>query len=157
MFTNFEIMPIQADKVIKFFFLSNTITLKDRKKLKYFLINLLRREGKKPASLNFIFCSDKYLLDINKKYLNHDYYTDIITFDLSSESKLVEAEIYISMDRISDNAKSLNTTIKKEILRVMFHGLLHLCGYGDKSSKEKKLMREKEDYYLNRYLNQGST
>lgn len=150
-------MPIQADKVIKFFFLSNTITLKDRKKLKYFLINLLRREGKKPASLNFIFCSDKYLLDINKKYLNHDYYTDIITFDLSSESKLVEAEIYISMDRISDNAKSLNTTIKKEILRVMFHGLLHLCGYGDKSSKEKKLMREKEDYYLNSYLNQGST
>lgn len=153
MFTNFEIMPVQVDKTIKFFFLSNTITLKDRKKLKYFLIKLLRSEGKKSSSINFIFCSDKYLLDINRRYLNHDYYTDIITFDLSSGSKSVEAEIYISTDRIRDNANNLSTTIKEEVLRVMFHGLLHICGYGDKSKKEKALMREKENYYIEKFPN----
>ena len=146
-------MPIQADKTIKFFFLSKFITLKDHKKLKNFLVNLLRKEGKKAASVNFIFCSDKYLLDINKRYLQHDYYTDIITFDLSSDPKSVEAEIYISSERIRDNANSLNTTIKEETLRVMFHGLLHICGYGDKSKKEKALMREKENYYIQEFSN----
>jgi probable rRNA maturation factor len=151
MFTNFENMPVQADKVIKFFFLSKSITLKDRKRLKNFLVGLLRKEGRKAAYVNYIFCSDSYLLEINRQYLKHDYYTDIITFDLSAESNLLEAEIYISVDRIRDNAKTLNTTLREETLRVMFHGLLHLCGYGDKTAGEKKRMREREDYYLKRF------
>jgi len=144
-------MPVQADKVIKFFFLSKSITLKDRKRLKNFLAGLLRKEGRKAAYVNFIFCSDSYLLEINRQYLQHDYYTDIITFDLSTDSDLLEAEIYISTDRIRENAQSFTTSVREETLRVMFHGLLHLCGYGDKSVRQKKLMRDREDFYINRF------
>jgi rRNA maturation RNase YbeY len=157
MFTNFENMPVQPDKAIRFFFLSNNITLRNRKGLKYFLKNLLRKEGKRLGFVNFIFCSDEYLLGMNREYLQHDYYTDIITFDLSSGEGIVEAEIYISVDRIRDNAECLRTPINKEIYRIMFHGLLHLCGYNDKRESEKKEMRQKEDIYINKYTNVRST
>lgn len=116
------------------------------------MIKLLKQEGRKPGSINFIFCSDEYLLDINKNYLKHNFYTDIITFDLSSSSDSLEAEIYISVDRVRDNAQTMNTTIIEEIHRVMFHGLLHLCGYGDKKEKDVIIMRNKEQEYIDSYL-----
>ena len=100
------------------------------------------------VSLNFIFCSDKYLLNINKEYLNHDYYTDIITFDNSLEAKHVEGDIFISVDRVKENAEQNSVPFSEELKRVLVHGVLHLCGYNDKSHEEKALMTEKENAYL---------
>lgn len=97
--------------------------------------------------MNYIFCSDKRILEINRQFLKHDYYTDIITFDLS-ESPKITAEIYISLDRVRDNAKTQATTLQSELHRVIFHGALHLCGYGDKTKEEVKIMRGKEEMYL---------
>lgn len=103
-------------------------------------------------SLTFVFCSDEYLLSINKEYLNHDYYTDIITFNLANTGHPVEGEIYISLDRVKENAQKLNETYKNELHRVIFHGALHLCGYRDKTIEEQSKMRKKEDYYINLYF-----
>jgi len=100
--------------------------------------------------LNYIFCSDEYLLDINKKFLKHDYLTDIITFDLSEQNG-VTGEVYISLDRVRDNAKTFDSTFSDECLRVIIHGALHLCGYKDKNKIDKKEMRKKENFYLNIY------
>ena len=116
-------------------------------RLKSFIISLFKKEGKRVDAVNYVFCSDKRLLEINRKFLKHDYYTDIITFDLS-ESDKVSAEIYISLDRVRDNAKTVGTTIQSELHRVIFHGALHLCGDGDKKKEEVRIMREKEDQYL---------
>lgn len=103
-------------------------------------------------SLNYVFCSDRELLQINKNYLGHDYYTDIITFDLSGQNKTIMAEIYISVERVRDNARQLGVSFKEELHRVVFHGVLHLCGYGDKDEKLSRKMREKENLYLNQYF-----
>ena len=100
--------------------------------------------------INYVFCTDKVLLEINRKYLKHDLFTDIITFDLS-ESRSVRAEIYISIDQVRENARMLGVSFKSELHRVIFHGILHLCGFMDKSKSEREKMREKEDYYLKRY------
>lgn len=100
--------------------------------------------------MNYVFTSDKRVLEINRKFLKHDYFTDIITFDLS-ESDSLAAEIYISLDRVRDNAKTQGVTLRSELLRVIFHGALHLCGYGDKSKAEVKVMRGKEEELLNRW------
>jgi len=117
----------------------------------------LKSEGKRAATINFIFCSDEYLLDINRNYLKHNYYTDIVTFDLSPNLVLVEAEIYISLDRVRDNARSMGITIKEEIHRVMFHGLLHLCGYDDKNRADIETMRAMESHYISKYNKARST
>ena len=106
--------------------------------------------GRPIHSLNIIFCSDDYLLSINQQYLNHDYFTDIITFDLSEQNE-VTADIYISIDRVRENAKALGVSIKNELHRVVFHGALHLCGYKDKKPAEIKIMRAKEEGLLSRY------
>ncbi len=98
--------------------------------------------------LNFIFCTDDYLLQINKQYLCHDYYTDIITFNQSEEENTVEGDIFISIDRVRDNASALQTEFGRELQRVLIHGVLHLCGYNDHSDADKHLMREKENFYL---------
>lgn len=100
------------------------------------------------GDISFIFCSDGYLLEVNKKYLNHDYFTDIITFDYV-EDKLVNGDIFISIDRVRENAREFKTTFYNEIHRILIHGILHLLGYKDKSKKDKIIMTEKEDYYLN--------
>ena len=102
--------------------------------------------------MNYIFCNDKRLLDINQQYLKHDYYTDIITFNLSEEDNKITGEIYISVDRVKENAELLGLSTAAELHRVIFHGALHLCGYKDKTSGEKVKMRGKEDYYLFKYL-----
>ena len=113
---------------------------------------MFKNENISLSELNYIFCSDEYLLQINKDHLNHDYYTDIITFSLEEKGEPVIGEIYISIDRIKDNAISQKANLLNETLRVLFHGCLHLCGYLDKKSKDIKIMREKEDYYINKYL-----
>lgn len=102
-------------------------------------------------SINYIFCTDKTVLEINRQFLLHDFYTDIITFDLS-ESNAITAEVYISIDRAKENAAQIGVSIKSELHRVIFHGVLHLCGYKDKSKEEKEKMREKEEYYLKHYV-----
>lgn len=104
-------------------------------------------ENKETGDCNIIFCSDDYLLDINKQYLDHHNYTDIVTFDYS-EDNTIAGDLFISTDRIAENAKSFDVPFDQELHRVMVHGILHLCGYGDATDEEKKLMRSKEDNYL---------
>ncbi len=108
---------------------------------------LIKNELKTVGPISFIFCSDSYLLDINKQYLNHDFYTDILTFDYCEES-MISGDLFISVDRVKENAGTFEVEFKIELLRVMFHGILHLAGYGDKTEGEKRIMRNKEDYYL---------
>lgn len=132
---------------IQFNFLE-PVSLKDRVRLKKFLTSLFKKEGKVLDELQYIFCSDPYLLEINRQYLNHDYYTDIITFDLGEKSQPINAEIYISVDRVRENAGDYNSSLKRELHRVIFHGALHLCGYKDKRPQDQKLMRKMEEKYL---------
>ena len=135
---------------IQFNFLE-PISLADRTRLKRFIASLFKKEKKALAGLNYIFCSDEYLLEINRQFLHHDYYTDIITFDLSEANHPINAEIYISVDRVKENAAQFGDSVKRELHRVIFHGALHLCGYGDKTGREEKIMRGKEETYLTLY------
>ena len=106
------------------------------------------QEGYAVGELNYIFCSDEHVLQVNRDYLQHDYYTDIITFDQSDEEGKIEGDIFISVERVADNAAELGITADQEMRRVLAHGLLHLCGYGDKTDEEAALMRAKEDEWL---------
>ncbi|WP_292011059.1 rRNA maturation RNase YbeY [Chryseobacterium sp.] len=112
--------------------------------------NIILSEDKKLGELNYIFCDDEYLLKINQDYLQHDYYTDIITFDYV-KGKTISGEIFVSLQRISDNASTLSKNYEEELKRVLAHGILHLCGYKDKTREEEKEMRYKEDFYLNKF------
>ena len=134
------------------FFFKTKVSLQDRTKLKKFIEGIFMREKRRLRSLNYIFCSDKDLLEINRKYLTHDYYTDIITFELSQKKLPIEGEVYISIDRVKDNAKLLDEHFYMELHRVIFHGTLHLCGYRDTNKKEIKEMREMEIKCLNEYF-----
>ncbi len=116
--------------------------------LRKWINSAIEEEGKLPGDITYIFCSDQYLLELNRSALDHDYYTDIITFDYC-EGKTVSGDLFISVDRVEDNAKNLGNSFRDELHRVMIHGVLHLCGYQDKTKKEEQTMREKEDYYLN--------
>ncbi|MBM3416860.1 MAG: rRNA maturation RNase YbeY [Bacteroidetes bacterium] len=139
-----------------FFFERSNFSLGSRRRLKSFIESIFKREGKELGVLNFIFCSDNKLLAINRQFLHHNFYTDIITFDLS-ESEQIQAEVYISIDRVRENAKNMGVSFKSEIHRVIFHGVLHLCGYKDKTKEEKKKMSNKEYLFLNQYIMQRST
>ncbi|MCZ8196562.1 MAG: rRNA maturation RNase YbeY [Flavobacterium sp.] len=101
-------------------------------------------ENKKEGDINYIFCDDEYILEINKQYLDHDYYTDIISFDYSVGNEL-NGDIFVSIDRVKDNAIDFNATFDDELKRVIIHGILHYCGYKDKSEEDEALMRSKED------------
>lgn len=120
-------------------------------KTKKWIKNASFSEGYEVSQLNYIFCSDEYLLEINKQYLDHDYFTDIITFDNSEEDKQLEGDIYISVDRVRDNAETFHTDFDTEMRRVLIHGLLHLSGYEDSSEALKTAMRGKEDEYLRQF------
>lgn len=113
------------------------------------LENIILSEGKKPGEINYIFCDDEYLLQVNREYLKHDYYTDIITFDYV-KGKTISGDIFVSLPRIFENAQILSKDFESEFFRVLAHGLLHLCGYMDKTDEEIAEMRSKEDYYLNK-------
>lgn len=112
------------------------------------LTNLLDNEFKVLGDISIIFVTDSYLLEMNQKYLNHDYYTDIITFDYC-EMNIVSGDLFISVDRVRENADTFSVDLLTELHRVMIHGVLHLCGYKDKSDDEVRLMRELENKYLN--------
>jgi rRNA maturation RNase YbeY len=118
---------------------------------KAWLEEIIFSEEKKPGEINYIFCDDDYLLKVNQDYLQHDYYTDIITFDYV-RGRTISGEIFVSLQRISDNAATLSKNYEEELRRVLAHGILHLCGYKDKTEEEEKQMREKEDHYLAKYL-----
>jgi len=117
-------------------------------KTKKWIKNASISEGYELSQLNYVFCSDEYLLEINKQYLDHDYFTDIITFDNSEEDKQLEGDIYISVDRVRENAATFHTDFDTEMRRVLIHGLLHLAGHEDSSEALKTAMRAKEDEYL---------
>lgn len=140
---------------IKFFFSDRSIKIPERTRLKKFIRELLEKKGKRLQLLNYIFCSDEALLEINKTYLQHDFYTDIITFDLSEHPDIISSEIYISVDRIKENAKSLGTGEKEELHRIIFHGVLHLLGYKDKLKAEKLAMTKEEDRLLKLYFSKN--
>lgn len=134
-------------------FFQKKTSLQNRSILKTFLNHIAQKENTKIKDLNIIFCSDEYLLDINRQYLKHDYKTDIITFEISNEVDGKTAELYISVDSVFKNSIDYQSTKKNEIHRVIFHGVLHLCGYKDKSKLDIALMRSKEDEYLKQYFN----
>jgi rRNA maturation RNase YbeY len=139
-------------KTISFNKADATVLLGNRVALKSFIEKKVKKEGYTIDSLTYVFCSDKYLLKINKDFLSHDYYTDIISFDLSEPTGHLIGEVYISVDRVKDNAKTHGTTFKKELHRVIFHGALHFCGYKDKKPSDVKLMRQMEDRWLSAYM-----
>ena len=136
---------------ISFFTESVKYNLPQKLKVKKWLKMAIEKEGFKLGELNFIFCSDEYLLSINQQYLNHDTYTDIITFDNSEVDKLIVSDIFISIDRVNENASKFKTTPFNEVCRIMIHGTLHLLGYKDKGKEAKTLMTAKEDEYLMLY------
>ncbi|HNW72697.1 MAG: rRNA maturation RNase YbeY [Bacteroidales bacterium] len=125
--------------------------LKEKTRLRGWYLKILSEEGRIAENLNFIFCSDAYLLKINKKYLNKNDYTDVIAFQYNLKSEPITGDIYISIPRIRENAAIFKTSPSAELKRVMAHGILHLLGYKDKTKKEKKIIREKENYYLNKF------
>ncbi|MDC1063863.1 rRNA maturation RNase YbeY [Flavobacteriales bacterium] len=121
--------------------------VKDLRKKKIWLNSISNNEGKEIGNLNFLFVDDKEMLKYNKKYLQHESYTDIITFDNSLNNKIA-GDIVISLERVNENAKYYGVSYNYELERVMAHGLLHLLGYNDKNKEEKKIIRKKENYYL---------
>lgn len=123
-------------------------TLKPKRVYKNWIRQIISQEEKELDAINYIFCNDKYLHKINLEHLNHDNYTDIITFPYS-DSDIIEGDIYISIERVEENAKAYKVPFSKELHRVMAHGILHLCGYKDKTNNEKAIMRKKEDWCIN--------
>ncbi len=135
-------MPIEFHSLLPSFKLKNT------KKLSEFIQLLAYSEEHEIGDLHYIFCTDDYLLNLNMQYLKHNTLTDIITFDYSEHAE-ISGDVFISMDRVKENAQAFKQPIEKEMNRVIFHGLLHLCGYKDKKPAHQKIMRSKEDFYLN--------
>lgn len=142
---------------INFFTEDNTYTLKHKTVIRKWIEATIVAEGYKLEELNFILCSDDYLLRINQDFLQHDDYTDVITFDNSEELKMIVGDIFISIDRIKENAKNFGTTTLHELCRVIIHGTLHLLGYKDKTKQAKTLMTSKEDFYLERLEFKGQS
>ena len=134
-----------------FHYISPPFLFNNRNQVKNYIVRIFKKERKDLQTVHYIFCSDEYLLRLNQKYLQHNTLTDILTFDLS-ENHHVIGEIYISIDRIKENSTLFKTAFTKELHRVIFHGALHLCGYKDKTPSSRKLMRKKEDLYLNGFF-----
>ncbi|MCT6869412.1 rRNA maturation RNase YbeY [Apibacter sp.] len=134
------------------YFSKNDFILKNKLKRKKWLKETIENEGFRLGNINYIFCSDEQLLDINIQYLNHDYYTDIITFDYK-ENHIISGDIFISTDRVKENAIINNEEFDDELNRVLVHGILHIIGYKDKMDEDIKLMREKENTYINLFKN----
>lgn len=132
--------------MINFIFKDRNFTFK-KNQLKKNIQNIIQSEGFVCGDISIVICSDDYLLELNKKHLNHDYYTDIITFDYS-DKKIISGDLLISLDRVKENSIDLNLDLLSEFKRIVFHGVLHLCTYKDKSDIDKKMMTSKEDFYL---------
>jgi len=139
-------------KTISFNKADKNLTLGNRVALRSFIEKQFKKFGLEIQSLQYVFCSDQYLLNINKSYLNHDYYTDIISFNLSETKAAFIGEVYISVDRVKDNSKTHQTAFSEELLRVIFHGALHFCGFKDKKPADAKEMRAQENKWLKSYI-----
>jgi len=135
--------------MIRFFCEDVKFNLKDKLKVKRWVKNIILHQEAKLGDINIIFCSDEYLLGVNKKHLNHNYYTDIITFNYNTKS--INGDLFISIDRVFENADKENVPRETETLRVIIHGVLHLLGFNDKTKKEKTIIRAKEDESLKLY------
>jgi rRNA maturation RNase YbeY len=122
-----------------------------RTEAKEIILELIDKEGKEVQEINYIFCTDTYLLQLNKSFLKHDTLTDIITFHYHAKDAPVHSDIYISVERVKENAGLFGVHFLHELYRVLFHGALHLCGYKDKTKKDKQAMRSKEDFYLEHF------
>lgn len=133
---------------INFFEEDIAYKLKNKTAVRKWITDTIKEEGYELSELNYIFCSDEYLLQINRQYLDHDTYTDIVTFDNSEKLGFIVSDIFISIERIRENAEKFNVTETQELHRVLIHGALHLLGYKDKSAADKKKMTAKEDFYL---------
>ena len=142
-------MPKKYVSSISFHFVQR-FYFPNRTAVKDVVAGIGRKYSKEVFELTYVFCDDKYLLDINRRFLQHDYYTDILSFELSDVKNQVSGEVYISVDRVRENAESLDEPFGEELARVIFHGALHLCGLKDKSSREIALMRAEENYFLER-------
>jgi probable rRNA maturation factor len=118
--------------------------LENETQFQNWISNVIQSENKTEGDINYIFCDDEYLLTINQQYLNHDYYTDIISFDYSVGNEL-HGDIFVSIERVKENAKEYNVTFDEELKRVIIHGILHYCGYKDKLEADEQLMRNKEN------------
>ena len=134
-----------------FFSEDKAFDVKGKKNIRELIKKICVEENKKLGFINCVFCSDNYLIEINNKYLQHDYFTDIITFDHSENKKNIEGDLYISIDRTKENAKKYNVDENTELISEIIHGILHLIGYKEKKKKEKTLMSEKENKYLSLY------
>lgn len=134
--------------MIHFFTEDIEFTLKASNEISVWISNIIESKNKLAKTINYIFCSDAYLLDKNLTYLNHDTYTDIVTFDNSESKDEIEADIFISIERVKENSAGLNIAFENELHRVMIHGVLHLLGQNDKTDAEKKEMRKKEEACL---------
>lgn len=126
---------------------NDKLLIPNRRLIKSWINRTIKAEGKKAGELSIIFTTDEFLLELNKKYLKHNYYTDVITFDYG-EDNIIGGDIFVSLERVTENASIYGEDVRKELLRVIIHGVLHLCGYGDKTPEEKGNMRSKEDLYL---------
>ena len=129
------------------FYSENDFSLSNEKDIAIWISSVITSEGCEEGDITFVFCGDEFLLDLNRKYLDHDTYTDIMSFDYSLGKEL-HGEIYISTDRVAENATNFNVSFTDEIHRVIIHGILHLCGYKDKTSQEETMMRKKENEAL---------
>jgi rRNA maturation RNase YbeY len=139
-------------KKVYFLNADKPVNAKNRPSIKKLIIHLFGQEKVSLNRMDFIFCSEDYLLKINQQFLSHETYTDVITFPLSNPNEPVYGEVYMSVDRIKENAKAFKVPYQNELLRVMIHGALHLCGYTDNTDAEKQKMHSKEDHYLNKFI-----
>lgn len=136
---------------VRFFSENIKFSLSSPKKITRWIKKTIQAESNRLSLLNIIFCNDAYLLSINEQYLNHHDYTDIITFNYSEKASIIEGDIFISIERVKDNALAFDISLELELQRVIIHGVLHLLGYNDKSKSEQQTMREKENSYLSLY------
>lgn len=137
--------------MISFFEEEIAFKIKDKRKIKNWITAVCKSYKKKVGEINYIFCDDEYLLKVNNEYLSHNFYTDIITFNQSESDTIIEGELYISIDRVKENANDIDAIFEQELKRVIIHGILHLIGYNDKSKEEEKEMRALENKHLGEY------
>lgn len=139
---------------VRVYYQKEGFRLRESGALKSWILDIIAGEGYRAGKISYIFTDDTMILQLNRQFLEHDYHTDVITFDMSVENYCVEAEIYISVDTVKNNAGFLNLPLRIELARVMAHGVLHLVGYNDTDDLSRERMRQREDFYLKRYFDE---
>ena len=145
-------MTKPSDPPVFFYFDNTAFSLRNRKGLKRFVVQIFKSKKRRLGGLIYVFSTDRRVLQINRQYLNHDFYTDVIAFDLSDTQRNVQGEVYISVDRVRQNASTFKVSFSRELHRVIVHAALHLCGYQDKTAGERATMKKEEDRYLAQYF-----